>query len=137
MKVGIIVDLERCVGCWSCAMACKVGNELADDEFRVVVRTLGSGTGIDRPAGVYPDLKMGWQPVYAKSCVYCAPRVAKGEEPFCTYNCPTGALHFGDTEDAASPLVEERERLRAKGYKLFQLPDWEGSKGGITYASRK
>ena len=49
MAYKMLVDLERCIGCWTCAMGCKVGNHLADDEYRVEVKTHGSGAGIDRP----------------------------------------------------------------------------------------
>jgi Fe-S-cluster-containing dehydrogenase component len=137
MAKKMLVDLERCVGCWSCAMACKVGNCLADDEYRVVVRTHGSGTGIDRPAGTYPRLSMGWQPVYAKSCVFCGTRVAAGEQPYCAYNCPTAALAFGDSEDAGSDYCKAMERVLAAGYRVFTLPEWDEGKSGITYASAK
>jgi Fe-S-cluster-containing dehydrogenase component len=137
MKAKILVDLERCIGCWTCAMACKCGNELKDDAYRVTVRTLGSGSGIDRPAGVYPNLKMNWMPVYEKSCVLCAPRVAAGDAPYCVYDCPTEALHFGDAEDSDSSYSKELERLKAKGYRIFSLPDWENSKADILYAHRR
>ena len=63
MAHKMLVDIDRCIGCWTCAMGCKVGNHLEDDEYRVEVETHGSGQGIDRPEGVYPDLHMWWQPV--------------------------------------------------------------------------
>lgn len=131
-KNAILVNLERCVGCWSCAMACKVGNGLRDDEYWVNVRTLGSGEGIDRPAGVWPNLTMGWMPVWTESCISCAPRTAKGKQPFCVYNCPTEALVYGEREVEA-----ETERLAARGFRIFQLPSWEKSKGTMIYASKK
>ncbi len=71
MAKKMLVDLQRCVGCWTCAMACKVGNGLEDDDYRIIVRTNGSGAGIDRPQGTYPNLRMGWQPIYQKSCTFC------------------------------------------------------------------
>ncbi|HAM16098.1 MAG TPA: (4Fe-4S)-binding protein, partial [Eggerthellaceae bacterium] len=43
MARKMLVDLNRCVGCWTCSMACKMGNHLADDEYRITVRTNGSG----------------------------------------------------------------------------------------------
>ena len=49
MAKKMFVDIERCIGCWTCAMACKMCHDLADDEYRVTVRTNGSGAGIDRP----------------------------------------------------------------------------------------
>mgnify|MGYP000822662312 FL=1 len=67
MAHKMLVDIDRCIGCWTCAMGCKVGNHLEDDEYRVEVETHGSGAGIDRPEGVYPDLHMWWQPVYPVS----------------------------------------------------------------------
>ena len=78
MAKKMLIDLQRCVGCWTCAMACKVGNGLEDDDYRIIVRTNGSGAGIDRPQGTYPNLRMGWQPIYQKSCTFCAQNVADG-----------------------------------------------------------
>jgi Fe-S-cluster-containing dehydrogenase component len=137
MASSILVDLERCIGCWTCAMACKCGNGLANDDYRVVVRTMGSGAGIDRPAGVYPTLTMGWMPVYLKSCVMCASRVAAGDMPYCVYDCPTQALHFGDSSKSDSEYAQELERLRKKGYRIFKLPAWENSRSAISYATKK
>lgn len=136
MATGILINLNRCVGCWTCAMSCKVGNDLADDDFRITVETHGSGAGIDRPSGVYPKLQMHWQPHYAKSCIYCAPRVKDGYQPYCTDCCPTEALTFGDYDDGESPLAKELERLRDGGYNIFHPSAWENSKQGITYARK-
>jgi Fe-S-cluster-containing dehydrogenase component len=113
-------------------MACKIGNGLADDAWWVTVRTLGSGEGIDRPAGTYPNLSMGWLPVWSESCVFCAGRTRDGKQPYCVYNCPTEALVFGE-EAAAAEIAQ----LRAAGFRVFELPVWENQKPGITYASRK
>lgn len=127
---NILVNLQRCTGCWTCTMACMVGNKLEDGDFRVTVRTLGSGEGIDRPAGQWPDLRMSWMPVYSKKCTKCAPRVSEGFETYCTYNCPNGALTFG------GDCAEKAAKLREQGFRIFELPAWEGSKDGVTYASK-
>ena len=137
MKARMLINLEHCIGCWTCSMACKMGNALSDEDYRLIVRTLGSGTGIDRPAGVYPNLSMGWLPVYQEKCTFCASRVAEGDQPYCAFNCPTEALCFGDASDEDSRYSAELKRLREKGYRLFELPSWEVGKAGITYASRK
>lgn len=136
MAYKMLVDLERCVGCWTCSMACKMGNKLEDDDYRVIVRTHGSGAGIDRPQGVYPDLKMNWQPIYQKDCTFCASRVAEGQEPYCAYNCPTNALAFGDDEDPESPFSTALSRCKDRKYHIFSLPDYEGSRQSITYATK-
>ncbi len=125
----ILVDLQRCTGCWTCAMSCMVGNRLDDGDFRVTVRTLGSGEGIDRPAGEWPDLRMSWMPVWSKACTKCAPRLADGKPPYCVHSCPTRALTFG--EDVPAKIDELKER----GFRIFDLPAWENSKDGIRYAS--
>ena len=127
----ILVDLQRCVGCWTCSLACKVGNNLPDDEFFLTVRTLGSGEGIDRPAGTWPNLHMSWQPVWTAKCVKCAGRLAKGERPYCVQSCPCGALSIG--EAAGAKAAELRER----GFRFFAMPSWENTKEGVVYAEKK
>ena len=95
MAKKMLVDLQRCIGCWTCSMACKVGNGLDDEDYRITVRTNGSGAGIDRPQGIYPNLRMSWQPIYQKSCTFCAENVAEGNGQYCVMDCPTG---FFNTE---------------------------------------
>lgn len=137
MAAKMLVDLERCVGCWTCSMACKMGWHLEDDDYRVTVVTHGSGAGIDRPQGVYPNLRMAWQPVFEKSCIFCAPRVAEGEEPFCVYNCPTKALAFGDPNDPESAFSAASERCRNKHYNIVEDPSYNQKKAGIVYAMKQ
>ena len=127
----ILVDLQRCVGCWTCSLACKVGNGLPDDQFFMTVRTLGSGEGIDRPAGVWPDLHMSWQPVWSTKCVKCAGRLADGKLPYCVDSCPCGALSIGEA------AVAKKEELRERGFRFFEMPPWENTKEGVVYAEKK
>jgi len=135
-KSAILVNLSRCTGCWTCSMACKVGNNLEVDEWWQHVRTIGSGSGIDEPGGTWPDLWMKWMPVFTEKCVLCKSRASDGLEPYCTYNCPTKALTFGDLEDPQSGISERLAELKGKGYRVFQLPAWEGSKEEIWYAEK-
>ena len=125
----IFVDLLRCTGCWTCSLSCMTGNDLKDGHFFVNVRTLGSGEGIDRPAGTWPDLHMSWMPFYTSSCIKCKDRTSASELPYCVKNCPNKALAFG--KDAAEKVEAARER----GARIFRLPAWEHSKDGIVYAS--
>lgn len=136
-KMRMLVDLQRCSGCWTCAAACKIGNVLADDQWWLTVKTLGCGEGIDRPSGIWPNLRMSWMPLYTKECVFCGERVAGGDAPYCAYNCPARALTFGDIEDAESEISSKIEELKGKGYRVFTLPAWENTKSSIIYASRK
>ena len=127
----ILVDLQRCIGCWTCSLACKVGNNLPDDEFFLTVRTLGSGEGIDRPAGVWPDLHMSWQPVWTTKCIKCAGRLAKGELPYCVQSCPCGALSIGEAAEVKAAELSE------KGFRFFTMPSWESTKEDVVYAEEK
>ena len=133
----ILINLTRCTGCWTCSMACKVGNDLPDDVWWQTVRTLGSGEGIDRPKGSWPDLSMSWMPVHSKECVLCAGRTADGELPYCVASCPCEAMFYGDASDPESNVSKKTEELRSRGYKIFALPKWEGSREGIVYARRE
>ena len=136
MTKKMLVDLGRCVGCWTCSMACKVCNELPDDEFRITVRTHGSGAGIDRPQGVYPDLKMSWQPVYKPSCSWCVERQAEGLGPMCAYECPTEALAHGDDADPNSDFSVALKRVQDRHYHIFEIPEYEGTRKNVVYAAR-
>ena len=137
MAQKMLVDLERCIGCWTCAMSCKVCHELADDEYRITVRTNGSGAGIDRPQGIYPNLRMTWQPIYKTSCTWCAERLAEDLPPMCTYACPTEALAFGDEDDPDSAYNQALTRCKEKHYHIFEAPDYEGSRENVVYATRE
>lgn len=126
----IFVDLERCIGCWTCSLACKVGNKLADEDYWLTVRTLGSGEGIDRPAGEWPNLHMSWIPIWSQSCVKCPSRVKAGDKPYCVNCCPSKALFIGAEAEA------KKAEARQKGFRIFSLPAWENSKDEIVYGTR-
>ena len=134
-KPMILVNLNRCTGCWTCSMACKVGNGLDVDTYRQFIRTIGGGD-LDVPGGVWPDLYMKWMPIYTKDCTLCGSRTAEGELPFCVDNCPTGALTFGDIDDPASPVSIRKADLGNKGFNIFSNRQWEGTREGILYAER-
>lgn len=118
-------------------MACKVGIKLPDDTWWSTVRTLGSGEGIDRPSGTWPNLKMGWIPIMSKSCVMCSGRTTQGELPYCVNSCPTEAMTYGDLGDENSAVAKKIEELRDRDFRIFRLPAWENSKEGVVYASKR
>jgi Fe-S-cluster-containing dehydrogenase component len=130
-KSTILVDLQRCTGCWTCAMACKVANNLDDDDWRITVRTLGSGEGIDRPAGIWPNLHESWLPIWQSHCTKCPDRLAGGEEPFCVHSCPNGALSIGDV------AIANAEALHGRGFAIFTLPAFEGSREDVVYGRKE
>lgn len=72
---GLIIDLNNCVGCAGCDIACKTENNLDHDvhwSFHVQETT-----------GVFPDVKWKYIP---KLCNHC-------ENAACVKACPTKAMH--------------------------------------------
>jgi Fe-S-cluster-containing dehydrogenase component len=133
---GILINLQRCTGCWTCSLACKVAYNLADDEWWQFVRTMGNGSGIDRPAGVWPNLSMSWIPVHTQDCTLCGERTEEGLDPYCVHNCPNNAMTYGDLDDAGGQVAKEMERLKGMGYRVFKLAEWERSRPEVVYADK-
>lgn len=70
---GMVIDVNRCVGCQTCTIACKHwNNTLPNVQWRSV---------IDIEEGVFPDVQRQFLVV---GCQHCA-------EPPCVPVCPTGA----------------------------------------------
>jgi tetrathionate reductase subunit B len=75
----MVIDLERCIGCDACSVACKLENNSID--FWIKVETLKNAQK-DTPIGQFPDLKMEW---LLHLCNHCA-------NPPCVDACPNNAL---------------------------------------------
>jgi Fe-S-cluster-containing dehydrogenase component len=74
----VLLDVDKCVGCGTCAGVCP---------FKV--------PQIDKV-----KMKM-------VKCSMCAHRLGEGKQPACTEVCPTGALQFGDYQDMAARSRKE------------------------------
>ena len=135
MANSILVNVNRCVGCWTCSMACKKAYGLDVDDYRMYVRTIGGGQ-IDTPGGKWPNLYMKWMPVYHTECLACAGNARTGDQPFCVYNCTTEALSYGDLDDPESAISQKMEELRQKDYRIYQLHKWEKTRDGVWYAEK-
>ena len=83
-RYSIVIDLERCIGCHTCAIACKLENDIEGDSW-LHVDTVG-GKGMDTASGEFPDVKMHYLP---KLCMHCA-------KPPCIDACPPGAIYKRD-----------------------------------------
>lgn len=135
MAKSFLVNVNRCVGCWTCSLACKVAYDLPLDDYRVIVRTLGGG-GVDTPGGEWPNLHMKWEPVYTNECIKCSGDASTDHEPYCVYNCTTEAITCGDIADPESKISKEMDRLKGMGYKVSQLPSWEPTMKDVYYAEK-
>lgn len=82
LRYGMVVDLNRCVGCQTCTIACKHSNDTPPGvQWRQV---------LDIERGTFPDVERLFMVV---GCQHCA-------EPPCVPVCPTGA-----TKQRADGLV--------------------------------
>jgi Fe-S-cluster-containing dehydrogenase component len=72
----LLIDIERCTGCYSCNVSCKQENGVAPGVFRNQLFLIG-------PYGEYPDVKAYYLP---RPCMHC-------EDAACIENCPTGASY--------------------------------------------
>jgi len=84
----VLIDEDKCIGCKLCSWACPYGAREFDTDVGVM-----------------------------KKCTLCVDRIYNenlpeaDRVPACVASCPTGARHFGDLGDPASPvsqLVAER-----------------------------
>lgn len=92
MKLGMVVDLDRCIGCRTCAVACKQHNSQPPGTWWNRVFTPGSK--IHQTAiGKAGTLQMNYLPV---SCQMC-------ENAPCQKVCPVGATY---TDDRGVILVD-------------------------------
>ena len=88
---GMVIDLERCIGCHACSVACSQKNDVALDGQWNHVLTEG-GDSMDTPDGAYPEhghggtLSMNYVPL---SCQHC-------QNAPCVEVCPTDATYTRD-----------------------------------------
>lgn len=79
-RYGLVIDLERCIGCHTCTISCKFENNI-EKGSGIRVETVG-GPQVDTPKGIFPNLTMHYLPI---PCMHC-------KEPPCLEACPVEAI---------------------------------------------
>ena len=126
-RLGMVIDMKGCVACASCAVACKVENNLPDGVWWNRILTDG-GDNPDTPAGAYPNLTME---NIAVACQHC-------ENPACVKVCPVGAT-YKDPETGAvrqdyDKCIGCRMCMSACPYTGVRSFNWEEPKHAIGHA---
>ncbi|MEL1135697.1 4Fe-4S dicluster domain-containing protein [Desulfitobacterium sp. THU1] len=79
-RLGFYFDMERCIGCKTCQVACKDKNNL---DIGILFRKVTSfETGVYPKPGTYH---------FSGTCNHCA-------DSKCLKGCPTGALYYADDQ---------------------------------------
>ncbi|WP_449316982.1 4Fe-4S dicluster domain-containing protein, partial [Rubneribacter sp.] len=80
-RYAIVTDLDRCVGCLACSVACKMVNGVPVGSFWNKVLRIGPNPKAE--GATFPNVDLYFLPV---GCQHC-------ENPECVAVCPTGASH--------------------------------------------
>jgi formate dehydrogenase iron-sulfur subunit len=92
----VLYDINRCIGCGYCEMACPWGIPHFDEELHSI-----------------------------RKCTMCYDRIDQGLEPACVETCPTDALQFMTHEEAENRAKEaEAEGLHTYGYSEVGGTSW-------------
>ena len=85
----LVIDLDRCIGCFACEMACKQENNVPLGVHYNKVLSIG-------PMGKFPDLTQYFLPTVCQHC----------KDAPCVKVCPTGATY--QTEDGQVLVNKEK-----------------------------
>ena len=103
---GMVVDTERCIGCWSCAVICKSENQVPLGTWWN--RILTDGEALDTPRMEHGEPAMHWVPL---ACQHC------GNAP-CTKVCPVQATYHRDD----GVVMQDSERCIGCRYCMISCP---------------
>jgi tetrathionate reductase subunit B len=76
----LVIDLERCIGCEACTVACRLENDSTQNWIRVETQNTAHD---DTHQDLFPNLRMSFLP---RLCNHCA-------IPLCVDVCTLGALY--------------------------------------------
>jgi Fe-S-cluster-containing dehydrogenase component len=100
-RLALVIDLDRCIGCCGCEVACKQENGVAVDVLWNKVVEQG-------PYGTFPDVEHYFLPTVCQQC----------GEPQCVKVCPTGASYV--REDGI--VIINREKCLGCKYCMMACP---------------
>ena len=80
-QYAMVVEVDRCIGCRGCQVACKFEHDVALGTSRCHTYTMG-------PVGTFPHLSMYFLTVQCQQC----------ENPACTEVCTTGACYKSEED---------------------------------------
>ncbi|MFN8442473.1 MAG: 4Fe-4S dicluster domain-containing protein [Caldilineaceae bacterium] len=122
--VGMLIDLTRCTGCQSCALACQVANDRPQTTTPPARLESDAYSFIDTRSSTAGDDS---ETIYVKrQCMHCL-------HPACVSACTVGALRKSET----GPVVYDASKCIGCRYCQYACPfgvptyDWENALGLI------
>jgi Fe-S-cluster-containing dehydrogenase component len=101
-RVGMLVDLNRCTGCYSCQAACRQVNGFSyDEKWLKVIR--------QNPEPIDGKLRMIHLPV-PLALEKCAECIARESPPLCSKVCLGNALFVAPVEKLV-PMLEKKHTM--------------------------
>lgn len=94
-QYAMVIDLQRCVGCSACAIACKNGNNTAPSRDG---QTHNWSDFLPEVSGVFPNVRYTMRPVLCNHC----------SEPACVAECPVNPQAMFKTDDGIVMHNNER-----------------------------
>jgi molybdopterin-containing oxidoreductase family iron-sulfur binding subunit len=126
MRYGFVIDQNRCIGCHTCAVACRIENNLPKGNWWNRVLTEG-GDEMDTPKGVFPNVSMRYLTL---SCQHC-------ENPACVRVCPVGATYKREEDGVVFQDYDKcigcRMCMAACPYSGVRLFNWEEPQYAIDF----
>lgn len=150
MKFGMVIDLQRCVGCGACAFACKAENNTRD---RGNEQTFNWADFVMKTEGTFPNVSHWVMPVLCNHCSNAAcievcpvtPKAMYKTAEGITLHDPALCIGCGACMQAcpySSPAVDEGS-LTGESYSVLSMnfkdestqPFWTGTKALIPGAT--
>lgn len=103
---GILADLDLCVGCYACEVACKQENDIPIGTKWIKIIRVGPEEVNSK------QLMMDFIPVITDECTLCEHRLSANLEPRCVANCPTQALLFCKNAAEVLSALHSGKRLQ-------------------------
>lgn len=94
-QYGMVIDLQKCVGCGACALACKTENNTPQ---RANGQTFNWADFLFRTEGKFPDIRYTTFPVLCNHC----------SDAFCVKECPVTPKAMFKSEDGITLHNAER-----------------------------